>query len=419
MTMRSRPRFHRLSTIAVAVTVAALALTGCRGQSNDTGGDGGSAANAPGVTADSIKIGGSFPFSGGLALYGGLSKGLQAYFQQVNAEGGVNGRKIDYTALEDAYDPSRLASNARQLVEQDQVFAFVSFGGTNLAIRDYMKGQAVPQFVMAGNAPLSDIKTYPTTRAWWPDIRLEGAITARTILDKSPNAKIGVLGLNNDITASQVEGVKDGLDQHTNQLVATETYPPSATDLSGQVNRLKAAGVDTLIAGIGGPQGINAVQYMKQTGWAPQVYNYSNASTIATFVGQAGAAADGMHSVQWMKDPADPQWANDEGIKKFKDAVQKYGDGADPNNFVVLNGYAFGQALVGVLKTIKNPTRDGLIKAWDGVQNVENAALLPGVKLSAGSDGRLVHSYRMTTWDGTTWKLEGDVIDATKLGLLK
>lgn len=261
--MPKSPVRTRPAAVAVASIVLLASLAACgRGGGSPTPENPAASAQATGdqpgsgstgVTADTIKIGGSFPFSGGLAIYGNLSKGLAAYFGKVNGEGGVNGRKIDYIALDDGYDPSRVASNARKLVEQDRVFAFAGFGGTNLTIRDYMKSKGVPQFVMAGNAPLSDVKTYPATHAWWPDIRLEGAITAKTVLKENPNAKIGALGLDNDITASQVEGIKEGLDGHSDQLVAQEVFPPTAQDLTSQMNRLKAAGVDTIISGIDAP----------------------------------------------------------------------------------------------------------------------------------------------------------------------
>lgn len=419
MTVHSRPRFRRLSTVVVALTVAALAISGCRSSGDSNGStEGKGSGNVPGVTADSIKIGGSFPFSGGLAAFGALSQGLDAYFKQVNAEGGVNGREIVYNALDDGYDPSRVSSNARKLVEGEQVFAFVGFGGTNLAIRDYMKGNGVPQFVMAGNAPLSNIEEYPTTRAWWPDIRLEAGIAAHTVLERNPDAKIGGIGLNNDITASQVEGIKLGLGEHKDQLITVEKYPPTANDFSSQINRLRAAGVDTWISGIGGTDAITAFKYMAQIGYDPEIYNYSGATGIIDFLGKVGELGKGIHCVMWTKDPADPQWADDEELTKYREAIKKYGKGADPDDPLVLNGYGFGAALVDVLKTMDNPTREGLLEAWDNVKDLDNPALVPGATLNAGPDGRLVHNYRLATWNGTTWKFQGDVVDALKIGIL-
>jgi branched-chain amino acid transport system substrate-binding protein len=343
---------------------------------------------------------------------------MAAYFNKVNAHGGVNGRKIKYTALDDGYDPSRVASNAHKLVQQNGVFAFVGFGGTNLTIRNYMKSRGVPQFVMAGNVPLSNIKKYPTTRAWWPDISLEGALTAKAVLKANPKARIGTLGLDNDITASQVKGIKKGLAGQAGKLVDQETFAPTATDYSSQISRLKSSHVNTLVSGMNGPGGISALKYMRQIGYKPQIYNYSVSSNIATLTGKAGDAATGVHSVQWLKDPADPQWADDKGIQQYKKAIKSYGHGAKADDQIVLNGYGFGEAFVKVLKGMKNPTRKGLIKAWDNVKDQSNGALLTGINLSAGPDGRLIHSYRLTTWTGETWKIEGGVLDAYKLGLL-
>src|SRR5699024_9144072 len=283
-------------TVSIACVVAlTLVAAGCRG--DDNGG------SATGVTDDTIVIGGSFPFSGPLAEFGKLGDGVAIAFDEVNGEGGINGRQIQFETYDDAYDPSQLASNARKIVENDKAFAFIGFGGTNLTIRDYMKGKSVPQFVMAGNVPLSNIDEYQTTRAWWPDILLEGAITAKHVLEDNPNAKIGVTGLDNDITASQIQGIKKGLDGKTERLVAEAPFPPDKKDISGEMNRLKEAGANTLITGMTAPQGSNALKYLSQIGWNPDIYNYSNSSSIESLINQAGQSAKALHSVQWLKDP--------------------------------------------------------------------------------------------------------------------
>ncbi|MDL4812678.1 ABC transporter substrate-binding protein [Actinomadura opuntiae] len=390
----------------IATTAAlglALAATGCRG---------GGGSKDPGISAKKITIGGSFPFSGPLAGYGSLSKGMQAYFGVINARGGVNGRKIHYIALDDAYDPSRLAGNARKLVEQDKVFALASFGGTNLAIRDYMKTQKVPQFVFAGNSPLSDVKHYPTTRAWWPDIKLEGSIAARYALSKDPNARLGTLVVNNDLSASLVAGVRDGLGVKRGQLTSEQTFEPSSTDLTGQVNKLRAAGVTTLISAIGGTQGAAALKYMRQTGWRPLVINYSVTSSRVALTDAAGSAAAGVHTVQWAKDPAEPRWAGQPWMTAYREALGRYAKGTRPGDPGALNGYAFAQALVKVLERMKDPTREGLLKAWDSIDGVQLDPLMPGVVLKAGPDGRLVHAYQPAHFDGRSWIPDGPVVSA-------
>lgn len=281
-----------------------------------------------------------------------------------------------------------------------------------------MKEKKIPQFVLAGNSPLSDIRTYPETRAWWPDIHLEGAITAQFVLKQNPKAKIGTLELNNDLSKSLIEGVKAGLKDKSSQLVSEQTFEPSQTDLSGQINALKEAGVDTIIAGVSGNQGSSALKYMAQIGWHPTFFNYSNSASRLAFADPAGPAAVGVYTVQWLKDPADPQWANEAWLPKYQAAVGKYGNGAKADDLSVLNGWAFANALVKALKTMKNTTQQDPLNAWGDIKDESLDALVPGVKLSIGPDGRLIHSYRVAKYDGTSWVLEGEVIDAVKEGLL-
>lgn len=241
----------------------------------------------------------------------------------------------------------------------------------------------------------------------------------RFVLAQNPDAKIGTLEVNNDLSKSLVAGVEEGLGDKADQLIEQPTYEPSATDLSGQVNQLKAAGVDTIIAGMAGPVAGSAIKYIEQIGWEPTIFNYSNAASKVSFADLAGPGAEGVYTVQWLKDPADPQWADEPAMREYREAVEQYGDGADPDDLSVLNGYAFGRAFIEALSTMNDPTREGLIEAWDGIENVEVGALIPEVSLTAGPDGRLVHAYRVARYDGESWQLEGEVINAVEEGLVR
>ena len=247
--------------------LAAVALLGtaCSGAAPQAGG---TKYPDPGISDTEIKIGGSFSYTGPLAATAPLGQGMAAYFKAVNDQGGVNGRKITFVAYDDAYDPAKLAENARKLNEQDKVFAFTGFGGTNIGIRDYMNRAKLPHvFIMAGNSPLGEVDKFPFTRAWWPDIRYEGAIDTRFILDNVPNPKIGTLMLNNDLANSETAGIKKTLGAQAESLVVT-TYEPTQVDVSSQVLQLREAGVTALITQ-GGVQTINAVKYMNQIDWKP------------------------------------------------------------------------------------------------------------------------------------------------------
>jgi branched-chain amino acid transport system substrate-binding protein len=182
-----------------------------------------------GISDTEIKIGGSFSFTGPLASTAPLGQGMAAYFKSVNDQGGVNGRKITFIAYDDAYDPAKLAENARKLNEQDKVFAFTGFGGTNIGIRDYMNRAKLPQvFIMAGNSPLGEVDKFPYTRAWWPDIQYEGGIDTRYILDNVANPKIGTLMLNNDLANSESAGIRAALGERAADLLVELGHPPAA-----------------------------------------------------------------------------------------------------------------------------------------------------------------------------------------------
>jgi branched-chain amino acid transport system substrate-binding protein len=349
-----------------------------------------------------------------------LGQGMTAYFKSVNDQGGVNGRKITFITYDDAYDPAKLAENARKLNEQDKVFAFTSFGGTNIGIRDYMNRAKVPQvFIMAGNTPLGELDKFPYTRAWWPDIKYEGGISTRYILDNVPNANIGTLMLNNDLANSETLGIKAALGDHADGQLVETIYEPSQVDVSSQVLQLREAGANALISQ-GGVQAINALKYMNQIGWNPMVFLYGAGSGRKATLSAIGLPqSKGLYTPLWLKDPNDPQWANDSGVSAYKQAIQTYGEGADPEDIVTANGYAAGEAFVTALKNMKDPTRQALMQAIDGMKGVQLDTLYPGVQLNSGPGGRLIFSYQICQFDGDSWKPVGDVLDSIKLGLAK
>jgi len=371
-----------------------------------------------GVTDTEIKIGMSIPLSGPLAVSGALSKGVAAVFNQVNAEGGIDGRQIKFVVLDDAYDPSRAASNQRQLAEQEKVFASFQFGAPALATRDYMETRKVAQFAFAGNVPLSDTDAYQYTRSLWPDVRLEMGLVTQHILKEDPDAKVGILGLNNDFTSSVIEGVEAGLGDKKDQLVAIEKYEPGAPELSGQVNKLRAAGVTALATTLQGPSA-KAVEYIRQIGWEVPIYNYSNSTSKLAFLDLIPAsAATGVRQARWFRDPADPALKDDAGMKEYREIIAEFGDGANPDDALVINGFGLGQAVLVALQNMAEPTPEALIESWDNLPPTPSPALPKGVEFKPVLGGRVVSSYEIVEWDGTTWKSLEPVKDAIGEGFI-
>lgn len=412
--LRSRPFLLRRLRLAAAIAAATLTLvTACsgRGADNASGGSG-SGGNASGP----IVIGGVFPFSGPFATFGTLSKGVQTYVNKVNATGGINGRQLRYTAMDYAYDPQRLQDDARQLVQQDHVASLLSFGVPNLSIRDYMNQQQVPHFVLSGNAPFSQVDKYPYTHAWWPDIAWEDTILTKYLMGQNPQAKIGLLGLANDLSDSQ----KTGIERAGGTLVKDLRVAPNTVDLSSQVSELRAAGVDTLFFTFAGPGQINTLKYMAQIGYRPTLVLYSGADAYTSVLQPAGVdTVSGAYSAHWLKDPADPQWANDADMSAYRQDVQKYGGGADPNDELMANGYGAMAAVVQALRDSRTLKPTDINKAWNAISGTKLNVLIPGGQLNAGPQGRLVYDYQIVRFQDGSWKPQGPVINALQAGVAK
>ena len=289
------------------------------------------AASDVGITKDSIAIGATFPLSGPATAYSAVGKGMQAYFQYINDKGGVNGRKINFTILDDSYNPATTPTKARELVEQQKVFATFGSLGTapTLATRDYYNQQKVPQlFVFTGSDHWgNDYAQYPYTLGWQPDYQAEGKIYAKDILTKNPNAKIAILYQNDDYGKDYVTGLKAGLGSKADSMIIkTATYnagdPP---DMKSQVSQLAASGADTFYVVTIPSYAASALVNAYTSGWKPKSI-YLNSVGASTTVIQAvkkalgtDAGTDGIVSTTYLKDPNDPEQQSDPGIIKYKD----------------------------------------------------------------------------------------------------
>lgn len=389
----------------IALIAAFLALTaalvGCR------------ASESPGgevAEGDPIVVNGSMPFSGPLAVYGTLSRGLQAHFAMVNAEGGVNGRPIEYQAVDDGYEPARAVTNARRFMERDNAFISVTFGGPpSFAVAPIAEQNEAVQLAIAGNGPLSDIETTPYTRAWFPDNRAEARAVTEYVIEQNPEAKIGVLYINSDTGTDYLAGVREAVEaQSSAEIVQEVTYEPTDATVNAQVNQLRSAGVDTVVAIPLGAIPFQMVQYIDQIGWDPVVTINESSSGIDATMSRMGDAADGLLSAHYVMDPADPQYADDEDLARYREAIAEYGDGADPEDFNTLKGYALGEAIVTVLEDLDTLNADAFLEAWDGLEPAENSALLEGIQMAGGDGGRLLNTFRIVSFDDGRWMEPSD-----------
>jgi len=381
---------RRVMLIAL-VLVAAVGLTAS------------TATAETGVTAKNVTIGGTFPLTGPASGYAPIPVAMKAYFSYINArkgtdgKRGVLGRQIIFNYLDDGYNPANSVQLTRQLVEQTKVFAVVGSLGTevNLAIRPYLNSKKVPQLLSATGATTwgRDWKQYPWTTGWQPDYELEARIYGQAIARNSSNAKIAVLYQNDDYGKDYLRGLEAGLGSKTSNIVGQESYEVSAPDVKSQVAKLRATGATVFVILATPKFTIQAYVIAKALGWAPPVIYTNSVSATDTFLtlaqkSGAGTLVNNTFTTQYAKDPANPKWDGDAGMKLYRNVMAKYypngSSAAVQNNALNLYGVAVAQAFVQLLeKAGPNPTRAGIMKAFR-TWNQANPFLLPGNVQSTG-----------------------------------
>ena len=361
----------RLRTLAVAT--AGLLLSLACGVSQGTTGT--TAKSEVGVTNDTITIGTTTPLSGAASFYAPVSKGANAYYQYINAHGGVNGRKINYTVLDDSYDAAKAVPLTHQLVEQSQVFAVVGQLGTpiNTATRPYLNEQKVPDIFVATGATKwgAEYKTFPWTIGLQPDYQSEARVYAKDIAKTHPNAKIGILYQNDDFGKDYVTGLTAGLGSNASWIVGSESYEATSVDVSSQVAALKDKGVNLLLVAAIPTQGISAMKTLAKLNWKPTLYITnvltSTVNTRAVIAAGGGEYIDGMTSTFYGKDVNDPKWASDPVIAQYKSVLSQYcsPQPCDPTDGTYASGMGGGWLFVNLLKKLGKDgvTRNNLMKA--------------------------------------------------------
>ena len=393
-----------MATAAVAVLVVALA--GCSGRSA-------SSANAADGAGD-IVIRASYPLSGPLVSAGVSASGAKAYFDAVNAAGGINGRKIDFEVTDDAFDPARTVSNNRQFAERDKAIIVVNFGGIAVAARPPLNAAHVAQIVQGGEKELSDVQNFPYTRAFVPDIAWEGELQGRYIAKNIPKAVVGFVGFNNALADSQLAGLAAGGITPVKAL----RIPPGQGDVTSQVTELKAAGVNVLVVTQGPPTIGALLTYLGQIKYKPTLFIGSPYADFASTVKPAGAQnVVGALSYQWFKDPQNPAVSGDPAVVQYRKDMAQYAPDADATQTFTLTGYGLAAAIVSALKSAKDINSDGFLAAWDALSHAENPLLIDQASLTGEKDGRLVHQYQLHEFDGKSWVARESVIDASQVGI--
>jgi len=403
--MRRRVILASIAAVAVAVATPALAQK----------------KYDPGASDSEIKIGNINPYSGPASAYSQIGRTIAAYFKKVNAEGGINGRKIDFITYDDAYSPPKAVEQARKLVESDEVLLIFQSLGTpsNSAIHKYMNAKKVPQlFVATGATKWGDPKHFPWTMGWQPSYQSEGRIYAKYLIEHHPNAKIGILYQNDDYGKDYVKGLKDGLGGKL-KIVSELPYETSDTTVDSQIISLKESGADVFFNVTTPKFAAQAIKKAGEIGWKP-VHLLNNVSqSVGAVLKPAGLEySKGILSTYYLKDAGDPQWKDDAGFKEWLAFMDKYHPEGDKTSSFTAYGYTVAQTLVQVLKQCGDDlTRANVMKQAANLHDLKFGMLLPGITINTSPDDFYpIEQMQMQRFDGERWELIGPVLTGTLNG---
>jgi len=397
----------RMAVLSAAAAILAASSSGALAQKKyDTG-----------ASDTEIKIGNIMPYSGPASAYGVIGKTQAAYFNKINAEGGINGRKINFISYDDGYSPPKAVEQARKLVESDEVLLIFNPLGTpsNSAIQKYMNAKKVPQlFVATGATKWNDPKDFPWTMGWQPNYQSEGRIYAKYIMKEKPNGKIGILYQNDDFGKDMLKGLKDGLGaKAASMIIAEEPYEVSVPTVDAQIVALKSKGADIFMSFTTPKFGAQSIKKVAELQWKPLFILNNVAASVGSVIKPAGFEnAQGVISAVYAKDPTDPQFKDDPGIKNFDAFLQKYFPDANRSDGSVMYGYNSAQTMAYVLKAAgDNLTRANIMKQAASLKNVKLDGLLPGITLNtSATDFAPLEQLQLMRFKGERWELFGDII---------
>jgi branched-chain amino acid transport system substrate-binding protein len=371
----------------------------------------------PGASDTEIRIGQTMPYSGAASIYGEVGKTQAAYFRMVNEQGGVNGRKINFISLDDAYSPPKTVEGVRKLVEQEKVLLLYGMFGTatNSAIHRYVNAKKVPHLLLlTGASKWNDPKGNPWSMSFYPDYASEARVYARHLLATKPDAKVAVLYQNDDYGRDYLNGFKDGLGAKAKAMIVSEaSYELTDPTVDSQIVQLKGSGADVLVSFSTAKAAIQTLRKVHDTGWKPTHYLAQGAALIGAVFNPAGPEkAAGVISTAYSKDPNDKQWESDAAFQDWLAFMKKYRPEADLRLGSHVYAYSSAKLMVDILRASgDNLTRDNVLKQATAIKAVQLPMFLPGVVVSSSAtDYRLIKSLQPVTFDGKRWNKLGDFV---------
>jgi branched-chain amino acid transport system substrate-binding protein len=374
------------------------------------------AAEMRGITATEIRIGQTMPYSGPVSAFGALGKGEVGYFKMINERGGINGRKINLISLDDGYAPPKTVEQTRRLVESDEVALIFSSIGTahNTAIAKYLQGKNIPQlFLASGASKFADIAQYPqATVGVQAPFRYEARLYARYALAKNPDAKFAVISQNDDYGRDYLLGLKDVLGEKYDTVVTGVTYEVADPTIDSQIVQLKASGADVFVIAATPKFAAQAIRKSFEIGWRPMTFLSNVAVWISTVMIPAGLeASTGVLSTAYVKDPDDPAWADDAGVRGWREFMTKYVPEADQHDTNYVNAYNTAMVLEAVLKACGDDlSTENILKQAYAIHDLELPMLLPGIKVNTSpTDHVPVDQMQFMRFNGKTWDRFGEL----------
>ena len=374
----------------------------------------------PGATDTEIKVGNIMPYSGPASAYATIGKTEAAYFNKLNSEGGINGRKVNFISYDDGSSPPKAVEQARKLVESDEVLLIFNSLGTpsNSAIQKYMNAKKVPQlFISTGAAKWNDPKNFPWTMGWQPNYQTEARIYAAYILKNHPGKTIGMLYQNDDFGKDYVIGLREGLGDKANKLILVESsYETSSPTVDSQVVQIKGANPDIFI-NIATPKfAAQAIKKIAELNWHPIHFLTNVSGSIGGVMKPAGYENDqGILSTAYLKDPKDPEWKNDPAMNEWRAFMTKWYPEGDQDDAATVFAYGVAKGLEQVLRQCGDDlTRENVMKQAANL-NFEIGIYLPGTKIKTSpTDFAPLEQLQMMRFKSETWERFGPVMSGEK-----
>ena len=371
----------------------------------------------PGASDTEIKIGQPVPYSGPASFYAGIGKANVAYFKMLNeTQGGINGRKVTLVSLDDGYSPPKTVEVTRKMVEEERVLAIYGLSGTasGLSVQRYLAAKKIPQlFGFSGVSIWGDVKQSPWTVGFMPTYAFEGGTYGRYIRANVKDPKVAILYQNDDFGKAMLAGVRNGLGNMANRIVKEASYEVTDPTVDSQIVSLAGTGANALVLAATPKATSQSIRKAADIGWHPERFLQTGTASITSVLKPAGLdKSTGVIAGKFLKDYSDPDWANDAGRNRYGDFVKKYLPDLDPNDNLVVLGYAVAQAMAQVLKQCGDElTHANVLKQACNLSKVESDMFLPGITLNTTPSNRFpIRQLRTARFDGTKWRVFGDLL---------